>query len=226
RFFDRQIAESVTQNGVWLIRKTIHAAEERGWEVLYVDTDSIFLKGVTREEFGEFVEWCNRELYPPAIAACGCVENFVEIAYEKEFERIVMVSAKKYAGQYRAYKGVSTCTCDTVKGEPGALIVKTLTCRDCGKVHTELPPPRGKPEIRGLEYKRGDVIRIARRLQLVVVEKLMKDLSEDPADFVPFVESVRDHVLSAALPVEDVRLSKSLSKSLREYKAKMKDDGT
>lgn len=226
RFFDRQIAESVTQNGVWLIRKTIHEAEKRGMEVLYGDTDSVMVKGTTREAFAEFVRWCNAELYPPAIAECGCVENHVEIAYEKEFERIVFVSAKKYTAVYAQYKGVATCTCNTAKGEPGAIGVWKMTCKDCGKTWGALPPPRGKPEIRGLEYKRGDVIRIARKLQWDVVQKLMGELSEDPADFVPMIEAARDHVLTASLPIEDVRLSKSLSKPLKEYKTKDKLDGT
>lgn len=227
RFFDRTIAESVTQNGVWLIRKTIHEAEARGMEVIYTDTDSIFVRGVERAAFATFVEWCNKELYPPAIAECGCTTNYVDIAYEKEFARLVMVSAKKYAAVYRHTKWIATCTCNEGKGgEPGALDVRTMTCRDCKKVHVELPPPRGKPEIRGLEYKRGDVIRIARQLQLHAIEQLMTHHSEDPRDFVPIVEAVRDHVLKAELPIEDVRQAKTLSKSLKEYKPKTKADGT
>ena len=223
RFFDRQIAESVSQNGVWLAQKTRYEAETRGMEVVYMDTDSLFVRGTTREAIAAFVEWCNAELYPKLVAECGCVDNHVEIAYEKEFERLVFVSAKKYTATYRHYKWTASCACDTAKGEPGALDVRTMTCTDCGKTWGALPPPRGEPEIRGLEYKRGDVIRIARKLQWDVVQKLMRGLSEDPADFVPMVEAARDHVLNDALPVEDVRLSKSLSKSLREYKPKAKD---
>jgi DNA polymerase, archaea type len=226
RFFDRQIAESVTQNGVWLIQKTICEAEKRLMEVKYVDTDSLFVRNVTREAFDEFVRWCNAELYPPAIAECGCVENCVEIAYEKEFERLVFVASKKYCGKFAHYKWVATCTCDTAKGEPGAIDVRAMVCKDCGKKWEALPPPRGEPEIRGLEWRRGDVIRIARELQMSVIQKLMKDVSEDPTDFVPLIEVVRDHVLTAALSIEDVRLSKSLSKPLRDYKAKAKNDGT
>ena len=96
RFFDRQIAESVSQNGVWLAQKTRYEAETRGMEVVYMDTDSLFVRGTTREAIAAFVEWCNAELYPKLVAECGCVDNHVEIAYEKEFERLVFVSAKKY----------------------------------------------------------------------------------------------------------------------------------
>jgi DNA polymerase elongation subunit (family B) len=225
RFFDRSIAESVTQNGVWLIKRTIDEAEKRGWEVIYSDTDSIFVKGPERGEFDEFVRWCNAELYPRLVAESGARENYIEIAYEKQFSRVVFVSAKKYAAVYAHYKWVATCSCTTTRDEPGALDVRTMTCRDCGTVHTVLPPPRGKPEIRGLEYKRGDVIRIARELQLAAIRKLMVDLSEEPLDFVPLVEAVRRRVLDEPLPIEEVRLSKSLSKSLREYEPKKKKDG-
>lgn len=227
RFFDRSIAESVSQNGVWLIQKTIHEARSRGMTVCYTDTDSIFVKGTTREAFAAFVKWCNESLYPPAIAGCGCVENYVEIAYEKEFSRLVFVAAKKYVGKFAQYKGIATCACDEGKGgSPGALDVWAMTCRDCGKVWDALPPPRGEPEIRGLEWRRGDVIRIARELQMEAIVKLMKEDCEEPADFAPMVERARDHVLNDALPVEDVRLSKSLSKPLREYKPRAKTDGS
>lgn len=228
RFFDRTIAESVTQNGVWLIRRTIDEAERRGWEVVYSDTDSIFVRGPTREAFEEFVRWCNAELYPKLVADCGCRENYIEFAYEKEFARLVMVSAKKYVGLFRHHKWGTTCSCDVEKRgkrQPGLVDVRTMTCRDCGKHHTEWPPLRGKPEVRGLEYRRGDVIRFARDLQYAAILKLMGEQSDEPLDFAPMVEEARRRILQDPLAVEDVRLSKTLSKSLREYEPKKKTSG-
>ena len=186
----------------------------------------MFVRGVTREAFVAFVKWCNAELYPAAIRECGCIENHIQIDYQKEFERLVMVSAKKYVAVFRHYKGIATCTCDTQKGEPGAIDVYAMTCRDCGKKWEALPPPRGKPEIRGLEYKRGDAALLARRLQWNVIQKLMAELCEDPEAFVPMIERVRDHVLLEPLPLAEVQLSKSLSKPLKEYAVKIKTDGT
>jgi DNA polymerase elongation subunit (family B) len=226
RFFDPQIAESITQNGVWLIQMTINEGDKRGIEAIYGDTDALNATQTTRERFAEFVEWCNRELYPPAIAATGCTENRVEIAYEKEFERIVYVSSKRYCATWAHYKWTASCSCTTDKGEPGALDIRTMTCRDCGLHHAALPPPRGEPEVKGLEYKRGDAAKLARALQWSCIQKLMVDLSEEPTDFVPIVEKMRDYVLTGDLPVKEVQISKSISKSLKEYATKEKKDGT
>src|SRR5690606_28945873 len=51
RFFSRNVAESVTQAGAWLILETIKAAEFRNMVAGYGDTDSIFIAGCGRTEF-------------------------------------------------------------------------------------------------------------------------------------------------------------------------------
>lgn len=96
RFYDRRVAESVTQCGRWLIVETIKVAERRGMKVIYGDTDSLFVTGSTRGEFEAFVAWCNAELYPELLAKVGCVENVISLAYEKQFSRLVITTAKKY----------------------------------------------------------------------------------------------------------------------------------
>jgi hypothetical protein len=96
RNYDVDVAESCTQNGVWLLRLTIRAARERGWSVVYADTDSLFVVGCTREEFQAFVAWCNAELYPPVLAKFGCPENAIKLEFEKSFDRLVFTSAKRY----------------------------------------------------------------------------------------------------------------------------------
>jgi DNA polymerase elongation subunit (family B) len=238
-FFVRAVAESIAQTGVWLIHQTMDAGDARGLRPIYGDTDSSMVRGPSREQIASFVGWCNASLYPPLVAREGCVENCIEIAYEKEFERVVFVrkrgeqtaAKKKYFGVYRHYKGTASCTCDVVKDgelQPGALDVWTMTCRDCGVHHDTFPTPRGKPEIRGLEYKKGDSFKLLRNLQLECINKLMIDLSEEALDFVPIVERARTYVLEHALPVEEVTKSKSLGKPLNEYKGarKTKKDGS
>jgi len=97
RFYNRKIAASVTQNGVWLLQETIAAAVSKGMRVVYGDTDSLFVTGVSEVEFGSFVEWCNATLYPELLAKQGCAHrNAIKLAYEKAFERVVFTAAKKY----------------------------------------------------------------------------------------------------------------------------------
>ena len=227
RFYARAVAESTSQTGAWLIQKTIHAAQQRGMLADYGDTDSAFVEGVSREQVIEFVKWCNEVLYPQVVAENGCRTNYIDLAYEKEFERIVFITKKRYFGVYAHYKGTASCECTKPNGDPGALDVKTMVCRDCGKHFDALPPSRGKPEIKGLEYKRGDANRLAKQLQLQVIKKLTADKCEDPAVFVPMIEAMRAHVLNDPLPVVEVQKSIALSRSLREYAPPgVKKDGT
>jgi len=193
RFYDREVAESITQAGVWLIKETITAAEARGWEVVYGDTDSIFVLGCTREEFAAFVEWCNVSLYPPLLTSVGCVRNHVKLAYEKEHARIVFVTAKRYVGFYAHYKGT-------------------------------LAAANSKPEVKGLEFKRGDVVKLARDMQAEVVG-LLRDV-DDPAQYHSLVERWCDRVLNEGLALAEVVLSKRLNKPLNGYAVKQKKDGT
>ena len=234
RYFDRQIAESVTQAGVWLIKRAIEEVESRGWQVVYSDTDSTFVVGVGRQEFADFVGWCNAELFPGMLRGQGCRENAVKLAYEKEFDRLVLTSAKRYCGSVRHYKWTTTCCCTSAKGQPGALDVKGMRCRDCGATYERLPSIRSAPEIRGLEYRRGDVLKLAADLQARVIDLLVGGLGVDPgtvptADLERFHEALshaRERVLREPLAVEDVALSKALSRPLKDYAAKVKLDGT
>lgn len=105
RFFDPKVGESVSLGGVWLIKRTIAEAEARGMDVIYADTDSLFVRGCTETDFAAFVQWCNATLYPGILAECGCVENHVKLAYEKAFDRIVFAGKKRYAGRFIHFKG-------------------------------------------------------------------------------------------------------------------------
>jgi DNA polymerase elongation subunit (family B) len=185
RFYSRDVAESVTQTGVYLIQQTIAEAERRGWEVVYGDTDSIFVVGCTEDSFRSFVAWCNAELYPRIARECNCPQNTIKLEYEKAFERIAMIGAKRYAGRYAHYKG---------------------------KRATEA----SRPEIKGLEYKRGDTAKLARRMQEEVVRDLLRG-EESPAHYREVVARWSSLVLDGALELSDVTIAKALSKPLKEY---------
>jgi len=105
RYFDKRVAESITQNGVWLLKSTIAAAAERSLRVGYGDTDAIFVDNVSDTEFAAFVAWCNAELFPAMLREAGCVRNEVKLAYEKKFRSLVIVAAKSYVGFWEHYKG-------------------------------------------------------------------------------------------------------------------------
>lgn len=206
RYFDWRIAESVTQNGVWLIRQTISAIEDRGWMVVYSDTDSAMVTGCTRQEFEDFTKWCNEELYPPLIAKQGCVENHIKIAYEKEFDRIVFSSAKRYVGRFAHYKGKAPKPMPAL-GEPFD------------------PAKHSLPEVKGLEFKRGDASVLAAELQERVIHMLMTG-EERISAYEDVTEETLIHVLNDTLPLDEVQQSAALTKGFKEYKTKVRKDGT
>lgn len=213
RFFEKPVAESVSQAGFWLIQKTIDAIqapapgmpEKKGtipyeparrgrWRVIYGDTDSIFAVGCTREEFAEFVKWCNTTLYPELLKLQKTTRNFIEFAYEKAFRRAVFLKKKRYAAMWAHYKGTEATD-------------------------------ESKPEIKGLEFKRGDSLKLARELQRDAIHMLLgfkREPSDDPASFEKLIESYQERVLRGELNLSEVVVSKKLAKPIAEYVRKPK----
>jgi DNA polymerase I len=56
------LAEAVTAIGRYAITETVKKAESIGIEVLYGDTDSVFLKAPTTQQINELVQWSENEL--------------------------------------------------------------------------------------------------------------------------------------------------------------------
>ncbi len=100
RFFQRDTAESMSRGGAWLITETKREASERGWEVVYGDTDSLFVIGCSDDEFRAFVAWCNAELFPMLVRRQGATRNFISLAYEKKLAAICLIGKKRYAARY------------------------------------------------------------------------------------------------------------------------------
>lgn len=84
---------------------------------------------------------------------------------------------------------------------------------------------QSKPEIKGLEYKRGDTALLARQLQESVINKLLHG-NELASDYVALVEAFQTKILKEPLTLKEVVISKSLSKSLKDYGGKVKKDGS
>uniref|UniRef100_A0A7J3ZLJ0 DNA polymerase n=1 Tax=Fervidicoccus fontis TaxID=683846 RepID=A0A7J3ZLJ0_9CREN len=85
RWYCRECAEAVTAWGRHNILSAIKKAQELGLEVIYGDTDSLFLKNVP-EKIKEFIEWVEKEL------------GF-DIKVDKVYKRVFFTEAKKrYVG--------------------------------------------------------------------------------------------------------------------------------
>jgi DNA polymerase I len=195
RYFDRSIAEGVTQTGAWLIKHVMASCERAGLMPIYGDTDSVFVQGDgdVEQRFEALVARLNTE-WPAMLQEHGCTESRVKLEYEKSFRRLVLVSAKRYAGRYARWKG-----------KPAPLDMK--------------------PEIKGLEYKRGDALRLARELQKEAIDMLLDVSRAAPAqsELEALIDRWRERVLRGELRVEDILLSQSV-KSLGSYKERYTSD--
>lgn len=93
-------AEATTAIGRHTILETIKRCKELKIEVLYGDTDSLFIKNPTREQIQKVIEWAKKE-------------HNVELEVDKEYRYVVLSSRKKN------YLGVTKSGKVDVKGLTG-----------------------------------------------------------------------------------------------------------
>ncbi len=137
RYFMRELSESVTQIGAWLIKSTVTAAEERGYKLIAGDTDSAMILGCTVDEFREFVEWCNTDLYPRIIKPWRGNSSFISLAFEKSFSLMGNIEKKVYFGRMSHFKG-KAATLDTPPSVKGLEFKRGDTARLARDIQEEV----------------------------------------------------------------------------------------
>lgn len=105
RLYDPQITEAIIQGARLMLTATSTAAREQGMESVYGDTDSLFVVGRSQSEFEAFVKYCNEEVYPKLLEELGCRKEFqcVELAYEKQFARLIFPLGTKGSPSAKRY---------------------------------------------------------------------------------------------------------------------------
>lgn len=93
RWYSREAAEATTYMGREYIEETIEMAEEEGYEIVYGDTDSVFLKkDDIRDDIYDFLEKVNSEL-----------PKFMELEFEGFFKRGFFTSKDSGEGAKKKY---------------------------------------------------------------------------------------------------------------------------
>jgi DNA polymerase elongation subunit (family B) len=203
RYFMRELSESVTQIGVWLIKATSEQAAKwrKKLETIAGDTDSGFLRGCTEVEFAEYTKFCNEDVYPSMIAPTGANADFISVAFEKSFAIMANVEKKTYAGRMLHKKGKRAKDDDD-------------------------------PTIKGLEYKRGDTARLARDFQEEVVREVLMIGKPLPPGYGTggypitarqverIVERWQKMILEREFSFDDAVIAKAMKKPIKEYGGK------
>jgi len=169
RWYRKPVAESATAWGRFIIRRTKEMAEKFGIEVIYGDTDSIFVR-YEPEKVERFLR---------AIEA----EFGLKIKPDEIFERVLFTEAKK---------------------------------RYCGLL------PDGRLEIVGLEAIRGDWSALARKVQVAVLEAILKTRDAKKAKK-KAIDIVRDYIARLRrreIPYKDLVIWEELTKKPEEYKVR------
>jgi len=191
RFYDPRLASSITRRGHEVITRTRAWLEERGREVIYGDTDSLFVRiegGPGESEcgaIGRSLAAALNAFWAETIRREHRLESFLELRFDTHFLRFLMPtlrhsergSKKRYAGSVRA-KGGST-----------------------------------EVVIKGLEAVRTDWTSLAREVQAELVRRVLAD--EPWADW---LRGVRRDVLAGKLD-DKLVYKKRLRRGLDAYAA-------
>lgn len=189
RFHDRRLVSSITRRGHEIIRRTKDLIEEAGYQVIYGDTDSVFVR-IDRahstqsvdEIGGALVEMLNG-WWREEVARNFGLESFLELEYETHYSKFLMPTVRgSERGSKKRYAGLIR------RGEGEFELV-----------------------FKGLESVRSDWTHLAREFQVELYRRIF--LEE------PFADYVRDVVAAVLAGERDdeLVLRKRLRRNLGDY---------
>lgn len=109
RYFSIDIAESITLFGQWCINFAKKVFEERGYDVIYGDTDSVFVSTGKQElDVTKELEIFHDRLKKELKEGYNIDEVFIELAFDKQYESLLLVNKKTYAGHVINIEGKKT----------------------------------------------------------------------------------------------------------------------
>ena len=189
RYYMPRVTEGTTQNGKWLIQRTM-AEGAKDWG----------LRAIYGDTDSAMAQGATEEQVHKFVAWCNA-ELYPKMVAECGCrENYIAVDYEK------AYERIVFCA-------------SKKYCARILHYKGKRATAESKPEIKGLEFKRGDAVKMARLLQGTCIDRLMRDCCEDPMAFEPDVKRCLNHCLNDSLMLEEVVLGKSLSKPIKEYAA-------
>ncbi len=192
RYFNLNMANAITAFARWIIQTTAKKIEEKGYKVIYSDTDSVFvetnLEKEKAEALGKELQDYISHYYKDYVREHYNRQSYLELQFDKQYLSMVIPQLRKKAEE----------------GEIQAAAKK----RYAGLVEKD---GKEELEITGLEAIRGDWTEAAREFQK---ELLMRLFKKEPIE--PFIKSYIKKIKSGKLDSQLV-YRKSIRKRIEEY---------
>ncbi|MDR3610011.1 MAG: DNA polymerase II [Ignavibacteriaceae bacterium] len=151
RFYHPDLPNAITSTGQWLLLGSKDYLEQKGYKVLYGDTDSLFVK--IKEEETDDPDYSGNEIvkdlnlyWKGKLKADFNVDSYLEIEYEKFYKKFVLTQSRgSESGAKKRYAGLIA---------------------DDGE---------GKIEFVGMESVRSDWTKLAKDFQLELYNRILND---------------------------------------------------
>ncbi len=187
RFYHPHLPSAITGTGMWLLLQSKEYLYKQGYEVIYGDTDSLFIKlkkgeGINAQSSGERLASELNDYWKKKLRADFGVTSFLELEFEKFYSRFVLTPLRG--------------------GEQGAK-----------KRYAGLQKRNGEDELEfvGMEFVRSDWTKLAKEFQVQLYMKIFND--EEIADWIrEIIHKVNDGKFDDKLVYR-----KRLRKEIDEY---------
>lgn len=109
RYFDVDIAESITLFGQWMILYSQKYFNSIGYNVIYGDTDSVFVETGGREMDLELELKKYHEVLKKVLKENYNIENsIIQLNFDKQYESLILIAKKSYTGHVVNIEGKKT----------------------------------------------------------------------------------------------------------------------
>jgi DNA polymerase I len=189
RLYKKEVAASITGMGEVIIKEIIKWLSEIGYQVIYSDTDSVYVKAHHSQKLSvvaegvELTEFINKKLDEYCTAIAG--QNTIEIEFEKALEKVLFTNAKKrYAYRLLWEDGNNFDVDKNIK-------------------------------ITGMSSKRSDFSKFGKTVQTTVIQMLIDGKSRN--EVVDYLRKCYVDMKNGKINDEDIGFPKGIKKELWEY---------
>ncbi|NCC71493.1 DNA polymerase II, partial [bacterium] len=125
RFHNRDVGGAITSFGRFILNKAKEFAEDKGYDVIYGDTDSVFIKIPNLEhksmedkkKQGFELEKAFNEYFSLWVESEFCVKSYLKIEFEKIFSSFFIASKKRYVGYDEFSKKIMFTGMEAIRGD-------------------------------------------------------------------------------------------------------------